>query len=162
MNQRPQVLFRIIITLALIEMIFSLIIGTSNVFILFLINSSIVFLAVLYFLSSRNKKVTVRGWSWILGIASIVVPVCLYFYYNWRFSCWDAQWGDLSCGFGLAGVFLLSLLLASVLSFLALLSALIGFRRLPRPRPIARLVEALLLGSICLPAFMYFRQLLLS
>jgi hypothetical protein len=56
MNQRPQVLFRIIITLALIEMIFSLIIGTSNVLIFFLINSSIVFLAVLYFLSGRNKK----------------------------------------------------------------------------------------------------------
>lgn len=92
--------------------------------------------------------------SWVLGLCSILLPATMFAYYARDFSkTTAASTATYVCGMPLLSAMMLCLAIALVLSLAALVLALTSFRRLERPRPLTRLIEAIAVGgvSIVLP-----------
>ena len=89
---------------------------------------------------------TARGWSWLLGIMSVVLPSASYTWQTHRFSQWASVQDGYVCSMPLVSAILLAALLAGALSVAALAVGVAGFRKLPTPRPKMRLAELVLVG----------------
>ena len=94
---------------------------------------------------------TTRGWSWLLGALAVVLPSVFYTWQAMQFSQWaEAQEGYV-CGMPLMAVAFLAVLLSALLSFLAFVVGLAGYRDLSKPRSKLRAAELVLVG---LPAIL--------
>lgn len=89
---------------------------------------------------------TARGWSWVLGISSVLLPSAFYVWQAHQFSQWAKAQEAYVCGMPLLAAILLAALLAGTLSMAALAFGIVAFRKLPKRRPRGRLLELLLVG----------------
>ncbi|MFZ6653879.1 hypothetical protein [Undibacterium sp. TJN19] len=102
------------------------------------------------FLTCRQLFGTLRGWSWLLGILSLLPVVFLVYEYQ-VFSAWakqQAENGGFVCGTGLAGLTLLCALVAVIFSLPALVCAVMAYQYAPSPRGLMRKLEVLVVGNV--------------
>jgi amino acid transporter len=92
-----------------------------------------------------TRRLTCRSASLILGALSIVFPAAYFTMQSRAFAQWAATQDGPVCGMPMLAVLFLSVALMFVLALIAALLALVSYRRLPRPRPLRRRAELILL-----------------
>jgi len=93
-----------------------------------------------------------RRVSWLVGAASVIVPVG---YWHWQmraFEAWEAQRGGPACGMPVLGIVGVALLLAIACSLVAVTLGAWAYHRQPGPRTARRSGEVLLLAAPLLVA----------
>lgn len=99
-------------------------------------------------MNSKTAWRSLRGWSWLTAIASLLLPAALYFMQmRGLHEAARHREGYVSDASFLTAVAYCAAL-AAVLSALAMLLGGLAYRSLPRPRPVARAWEAVLVGGV--------------
>lgn len=98
-----------------------------------------------------------RRWSLLLGASSVLLPAGFHAWQSWKFSRWAEAMDGYVCGLPFLGAMALTVVLAGVLSVIALVVGTEGYMRLPEPRPRLRRVE---LWLVSIPAVVMLLALL--
>ena len=100
--------------------------------------------------------------SLVLGTLSFIIPPSLVFYFYWRFETWAATQGGAVCGMPILAAFALGALSAAILSGLGLVLGTRAFLQIPRPRPLRRVAELVVVGLPVLAVVLIWLALVIS